>query len=150
MKFGHYTDKGLPESREGYRCPSWDPMPSGKKNVVVLGCSHTYGVGLEDDEHWVHFLSQHNTDRLRYWNLGQPGASADQIVRILHGTERLLFPEIVIVCWPLWSRRERLEQHAVLIHHLFSNLSLLLYKYFQIQILILDQHLKVILSKFLH
>ena len=116
MKFGHYTDKGLPESGEGYRCPSWDPMPPGKKNVVVLGCSHTYGVGLEDNEHWVHFLSQHNTDRLRYWNLGQPGASADQIVRILYGTEQLLFPEIVIVCWPLWSRRERLEKHAVSLH----------------------------------
>ena len=116
MKFGHYTDKGLPESREGYRCPSWDPMPDGKKNVVVLGCSHTYGVGLEDNEHWVHFLSQHNTDRLRYWNLGQPGASADLIVRILHGTEQLLFPEIVIVCWPLWTRRERLEKHAVSLH----------------------------------
>jgi hypothetical protein len=46
---------------------------------------------------------------LRYWNLGQPGASADKIVRILYGTEQLLFPEIVIVCWPLWHRRERLE-----------------------------------------
>ncbi len=116
MKFGHYTDKGLPESEVGYRCPSWDPMPPGKKNVVVLGCSHTYGVGLEDNEHWVHFLSQHNTDRLRYWNLGQPGASADQIVRILYGTEHLLFPEIVIVCWPLWSRRERLEKHSISLH----------------------------------
>ena len=116
MKFGHYTDKGLPESEDGYRCPSWDPMPPGKKNVVVLGCSHTYGVGLEDNEHWVYFLSQHNTDRLRYWNLGQPGASADQIVRILYGTEHLLFPEIVIVCWPLWSRRERLEKHAISLH----------------------------------
>ena len=116
MKFGHYTDKGLPKSEVGYRCPSWDPMPSGKKNVVVLGCSHTYGVGLKDKEHWVHFLSQHNTDRLRYWNLGQPGASADQIVRILYGTEQLLFPEIVIVCWPLWSRRERLEKHAISLH----------------------------------
>ena len=116
MKFGHYTDKGLPETEVGYRCPSWDPMPPGKKNVVVLGCSHTYGVGLEDNEHWVHFLSQHNTDRLRYWNLGQPGASADQIVRILYGTEHLIFPEIVIVCWPLWSRRERLEKHAISLH----------------------------------
>ena len=116
MKFGHYTDKGLPESEDGYRCPSWDPMPPGKKNVVVLGCSHTYGVGLEDNEHWVYFLSQHNTDRLRYWNLGQPGASADQIVRILYGTEHLIFPEIVIVCWPLWSRRERLEKHAISLH----------------------------------
>ena len=110
IKFGHYTDKGLPESDTGYRCPSWDPMPEGKKNVVVLGCSHTYGVGLEDDQHWVHFLSKHNTGRLRYWNLGQPGASADKIVRILHGTEQLFFPELIIVCWPLWHRRERLDR----------------------------------------
>ena len=108
MKHGHYKDKGLPYSKEGYRCPSWDPMPSGRKNVVVLGCSHTYGVGHENT-HWVEYLSKHNTERLRYWNLGQPGASADQIVRILYGTEQLLFPEIVIVCWPLWSRRERLD-----------------------------------------
>ena len=108
MKFGHYTDHELPESSHGYRCPSWDPMPDGKKNVVVLGCSHTYGVGLEDNEHWVHHVSQHNTTRLRYWNLAQPGASADQIVRTLYGSEKLLFPELIIVCWPLWSRRERL------------------------------------------
>ena len=108
MKFGYYTDHELPESSHGYRCPSWDPMPDGKKNVVVLGCSHTYGVGLEDNEHWVHHVSQHNTTRLRYWNLAQPGASADQIVRTLYGSEKLLFPELIIVCWPLWSRRERL------------------------------------------
>lgn len=109
IKFGHYSDRGLPESKAGYRCPSWDPMPEGKKNVVVLGCSHTYGVGHEDDTHWVAHLSKHNTQRLRYWNLGQPGASADKIVRILHGTQKLLDPRIIIVCWPLWSRRERLE-----------------------------------------
>ena len=56
----------------------------------------------------MHFLSQHNTERLRYWNLGQPGASADKIIRILYGTEKLLDPKIIIVCWPFWSRRERL------------------------------------------
>ena len=109
MKFGHYSDSGLPESEAGYRCPSWDPMPTGKKNVVVLGCSHTYGIGHQDDTHWVAHLSKHNTQRLRYWNLGQPGASADKIVRILHGAQKLLDPKIIIVCWPLWSRRERLE-----------------------------------------
>ena len=112
MEFGHYTDKGLPESEVGYRCPSWDPMPNGKKNVVVLGCSHTYGVGLKDNEHWVHFLSQHNTDRLRYWNLGQPGASGDKVVRILYGAQKVIHPKIVVVCWPFWSRRERLGEHA--------------------------------------
>ena len=96
----------------GYRCPEWDPLPDGKKNVVVLGCSHTFGQGNADDEHWIHHVSQHNTTRLRYWNLGQPGASADKIVRILYGCEKLIDPRIVIVCWPAWSRRERLEAYT--------------------------------------
>ena len=122
MKFGFYTDREIPEgvrldlppyndyklNSHGYRCPEWDTMPEGKKNVVVLGCSHTFGQGNNDNEHWVHFLSQHNTNRLRYWNLGQPGASADKVVRILYGCEKILDPKIIIVCWPFWSRRERL------------------------------------------
>jgi hypothetical protein len=126
VKHGYYSDRELPESvginkpplieyktnSHGYRCREWEPMPDGKKNVVVLGCSHTFGQGNADNEHWVHYLSQHNTDRLRYWNLGQPGASADKIVRILYGCEKLIDPRIVIVCWPAWSRRERLESHT--------------------------------------
>jgi len=119
MKFGDFTDRGLdkqPRDRwpwnehklnsYGYRCREWEPMPDGKKNVVVLGCSHTFGQGLKDDEHWVHFLSRHNTLRLRYWNLGVPGASGDACVRRLWGTQQLLDPKIVIMCWPDESRRE--------------------------------------------
>ena len=126
MKYGFYSDSELPESvginkspltdyktnSHGYRCPEWEPMPDGKKNVVVLGCSHTFGQGNADNEHWVHHVSQHNTKRFRYWNLGQPGASADKIVRILYGCEKLIDPRIVIVCWPAWSRRERLGKYA--------------------------------------
>ena len=126
MKFGYYTDQELPESvginktpltdyktnSHGYRCPEWDPMPNGKKNVAVIGCSHTFGQGNADNEHWVHFLSQHNTGRLRYWNLGQPGASADKVVRILYGCEKVIYPSIIIVCWPFWSRRERLGRYV--------------------------------------
>lgn len=122
MEFGHYRDKGIPMGygmveNDGakytlnsfnYRCPEWTPMPDGKKNVAVFGCSHTYGQGLNDDEHWVHFISQHNTDRCRYWNLAQPGSSGDKIVRTLYGSEKIIDPRIVIVCWPNWSRRERL------------------------------------------
>jgi hypothetical protein len=125
MKFGYYSDDQLPTSvaldrsplkdykvnSHGYRCPEWTPMPNGKKNVVVLGCSHTFGQGNADNEHWVHFLSQHNTDRLRYWNLGQPGASADKVVRILYGCEKVVYPSIIIVCWPFWSRREKLHSY---------------------------------------
>lgn len=119
MRYGFFTDKGLDKQNidkspwnevktnsYGYRCPEWEPMPDGKKNVVVLGCSHTFGQGLGDTEHWVHFLSQHNTSRLRYWNLGVPGASGEAIVRRLWGTQKIINPKIIIVCWPPITRRE--------------------------------------------
>ena len=126
MKYGFYSDSELPKSvavdrkpiadyktnSQGYRCPEFSPLPVGKKNAVVIGCSHTFGEGLDDDQHWVHFLSQHNTKTIRWWNLGQPGASADKVVRILQGSEKVLFPKIIIVCWPFWSRREKLHSYA--------------------------------------
>jgi len=34
MKFGYFTDRELPEGH--YRCPSWDPMPEGKKMLWCL------------------------------------------------------------------------------------------------------------------
>jgi hypothetical protein len=120
MKYGHYSDNEMPKQDNpnyqvnsyGYRCSEWTPMPEGKKNVVVLGCSHTFGEGLKDGEVWVDRLAAKTDDKkLRWWNLGQPGASADKIVRILYATEKVLFPKIIIVCWPQWSRRERLENY---------------------------------------
>ena len=129
MKFGFFTDKGLDKQNMdkvpwnqhklnsyGYRCPEWEPMPDGKKNVVVLGCSHTFGQALDDDQHWVHFVSQHNTSRLRYWNLGVPGASADACVRRLWGTQKLLRPEIIVMCWPVNSRREWYDKEISTLH----------------------------------
>ena len=118
MKYGHYSDNELPVQKNpgyavnsaGYRCPEWRPMPDGKKNVIVLGCSHTFGEGLNEGEVWVDQLSSKtDVEVLRWWNLGQPGASGEKIVRILYATEKVLFPKIIIVCWPEWSRRERLE-----------------------------------------
>jgi|TARA_R110000851_G_scaffold268872_1_gene421582 hypothetical protein len=113
MKYGFYSDNELTTIKEyPFRCPSWDPMPDGKKNAVILGCSHTWGVGLETHETWAHKISQHNTDRIRYWNLGQPGASPESVVRMLYSCEKVLHPNIIIVMWPEMSRRERLENHT--------------------------------------
>jgi hypothetical protein len=121
MKYGHYSDDEIPVQHNpgyavnsaGYRCAKWRPMPDGKKNVVVLGCSHTFGEGLDDGEVWVDQLYALVDQRLlRFWNLGSPGASADKIVRILYATEKVLSPQIVIICWPELSRRERLDNVA--------------------------------------
>ena len=122
MKYGHYADNDLPQfnphvgykiNSHGYRCSEFRPMPDGGKNVVVLGCSHTFGVGLDDGEVWVDQLAKKTDNKLlRWWNLGQPGASADLMIRILYGSEKLLFPKVIIACWPARSRRERLESHT--------------------------------------
>jgi hypothetical protein len=124
MKYGFYSDIDIPRfihhepnsafyslNSHGYRCPEF-PTKSleGGKNVVVLGCSHTFGIGSSEQELWVNlFEKKLNNDRLRFWNLGQPGASGDLIVRILYATEKILFPNLILVCWPHSSRRERLE-----------------------------------------
>ena len=118
MDIGHFSDKGIPANNNsegikgnslGYRCPEFVPM-DGKKNVVILGCSHTFGVGHAENTYWIAHISKHNTNLLRYWNLAVPGASADRMVRILYGTEKVLFPKIIICCWPSISRRERLDK----------------------------------------
>jgi hypothetical protein len=118
MKYGHYADNKLPKFNPaagyetnslGYRCPEFRPLPDGGKNVVVLGCSHTFGEGLEENESWASQVAKQSNKTLRWWNLGQPGASADLMIRILYGTEKVLFPKIIVACWPSWSRRERLD-----------------------------------------
>jgi hypothetical protein len=118
MKYGHYADDDLPRfnpvqqhktNSYGYRCPEFSPMPDGGKNVVVLGCSHTFGEGLEEQETWVSLVAKKSNKILRWWNLARPGGNADQMVRILYGTEKALFPKVIVACWPSWSRRERLD-----------------------------------------
>ena len=118
MDIGHFSDKGIPVNNNaegikvnslGYRCPEFN-VPEGKKNVVILGCSHTIGVGHAENTHWVAHLSKCNTTILRYWNLAVPGCSGDRMVRILYGAEKVLFPKIIICCWPHSSRRERLDK----------------------------------------
>jgi hypothetical protein len=120
MKHGYYADNELPKFNPtagyetnslGYRCPEFRPLPDGGKNVVVLGCSHTFGEGLEENETWVSQVAKESNKILRWWNLGQPGASADLMIRILYGTEKVLFPKIIVACWPAQSRRERLDLH---------------------------------------
>jgi hypothetical protein len=118
MKYGFYADDDIPRfdavpgyktNSYGYRCPEFRPLPDGGKNVVVLGCSHTFGEGLEEEETWVSQVAKYSNKTLRWWNLGQPGASADLMIRILYGAEKVLFPKIIVACWPAESRRERLD-----------------------------------------
>ena len=123
MKYGFFSDSELPKfmpykdyktNSYGYRCPEFNKHLEGGKNVIVLGCSHTFGEGLEEKEIWVNILAKnlenkHSVKTLRWWNLARPGGNADQLIRILYATENFLYPKIIIACWPAISRRERLD-----------------------------------------
>jgi len=120
MKHGYYADDDLPKfdpvegyktNSYGYRCQEFRPLPNGKKNVVVLGCSHTFGEGLQEDQTWINIVAKQSRPILRWWNLARPGGSADQMIRILYGTEKTIFPKLIVACWPAWSRRERLDSY---------------------------------------
>lgn len=123
MKYGFFSDSELPKfmpykdyktNSYGYRCPEFSNFQEGGKNVIILGCSHTFGEGLEEEEIWVNALAKsledkHSIKKLRWWNLARPGGNADQMIRILYATEKFLYPKIIIACWPAISRRERLD-----------------------------------------
>jgi len=69
-----------------------------KSDSMALGCSHTWGVGVECHEAWPHLLNA--------MNFGLGGASADCVVRM--GKKLLSEHKIstVYVLWPDWTRFE--------------------------------------------
>lgn len=70
-----------------------------KTDALALGCSHTWGVGVESHEAWPHLLNA--------MNFGIAGCSANLVVRM--GKEVLKNnPQVtkVYVLWPDWTRFE--------------------------------------------
>jgi len=77
--------------------PQFRPLQY-KSDSMALGCSHTWGVGVEWNEAWPHLLHA--------MNFGLGGTSADFVVRV--GKKLLSEHKVstVYVLWPDWSRFE--------------------------------------------
>ena len=65
---------------------------------VAMGCSHTWGVGVEADQAWPALLPA--------LNLGVQGASADLVVRHVPWVIETYKPRRIFCLWPDWSRFE--------------------------------------------
>ena len=63
-----------------------------------MGCSHTYGYCLEENQAWPYLLGA--------MNFGVPGVSSDYIARTLPELLVKHNPRIVYVLWPDWTRFE--------------------------------------------
>lgn len=72
-------------------------------NAVVLGCSHTAGVGVDTTECYVSLLSVHYN--ISIINYGLPGGNADHNIRVLTNLLRTTQPKFVISQWPNPFRR---------------------------------------------
>jgi hypothetical protein len=73
--------------------------------VMSVGCSHTEGIGVNDDETWSHYFSKMIPNGVDL-NFGHSGRSNDYITRtILSFTDRIQ-PDFVLVMYSYPSRRE--------------------------------------------
>ena len=83
----------------GYRCEEFE-LPA---ELVVAGCSHTYGIGVPNEYVWGRFLS--NNLNLSYANLGLSGKSIERIVQTIFAYfKEVGHPKYLCVNFPEMSR----------------------------------------------
>jgi|TARA_B110000259_G_scaffold186554_1_gene238096 hypothetical protein len=75
-----------------------------KINLLTVGCSHTEGINVSDNETWPFYLS--NELGYTHINLGYTGRSNDYISRVTSLYVRKFKPSIVAVMYTYPSRRE--------------------------------------------
>lgn len=67
----------------------------------AIGCSHTYGVGVDPHESWPALL--------QLKNYGVSGISTDCIARVIPGIIDKETPSRIFILWPDWTRFEYVE-----------------------------------------
>jgi len=77
-------------------------------SVVALGCSHTFGLGLpEQDTYIAQLAGMLDTS---YYNLGVPGGSNDTAFRVAGYWLPIIKPRYVVMLTPQMTRFEMLEK----------------------------------------
>ena len=89
----------------GFRADEFDSPGS---NVMLLGCSHTLGVGLPVESTWAHIVS--TALKLKNYNLSIGGTSNDTVFRMAYHWINQLNPDLVIF---LSGPRTRVELHTI-------------------------------------
>lgn len=68
-------------NKNGFRCDDFETMDFSKKSIIYLGCSHTFGVGLPEEETWAYKVHKMTEEWQRttynYINLGSSGVGPD-------------------------------------------------------------------------
>lgn len=95
-------------NEKGYRSDSF--LKKGHLNILSIGCSDVFGLGLNKEERFsdlfCRYLKDKTSKEINNFNLGLPGKSNDYISRNIISTFNMLKPNIVIICFTRIIRRE--------------------------------------------
>ena len=98
-------------NHNGFRCPPFEDIDHRKQQIIVIGCSYTFGIGLRQDQLWHDHLGLAFSDETtQIWNLGVPGYSNDAIVRLTWRFLEYIKPSIMFVQWTHFHRREYVRE----------------------------------------
>ena len=108
MQYGFYTDEiikfppvqGYTCNSHGYRTHEFD---SWDNHYIVLGESNVFGIDVLEHKTLCRKIEKKVGQRT--YNLGQPGASCEEVVRLLYSFTDVPSPKKVIVVWPYFLRR---------------------------------------------
>lgn len=83
----------------GYRSPSF--FSDKKLKIVTIGCSQTFGLGIDDQDTWANQLknlitSEFQTDNVEVFNLGTPSASSERNLIQLYQLIDIINPNVVL------------------------------------------------------
>jgi hypothetical protein len=90
------------KNKSGYRTYEWENI-DWKNSIVIIGCSNTYGVGLDETE-TISYKLEHLTGRMVV-NLGYPSGSNDLILQnSVSLLEKFPIPYALVFNWTTTDR----------------------------------------------
>jgi hypothetical protein len=110
-----YTDTSITYTfnEHGFRTR---PFPKeydySKPNALFLGCSHTAGIGLKEEDCWPSKVAKDSRmEPFNCYNLGIGGASSDTVSRVFTNTiQSAIHPSVVFIMWPPLARFDYLQE----------------------------------------
>lgn len=81
-----------------------DSLPLVGKKLMAVGCSHTEGIGVNDDQTWPYYLSK--LLNYSHINFGFTGRSNDYISRCILTFAEEIKPDLICIMYSYPERRE--------------------------------------------
>ena len=96
----------------GFRSQEFN-IDETKSKILTLGCSHTVGVGIPQQNNWPEQFGREYFPDHTVWNAGLGGAGADTRARLAVNMIPIVKPAVVAILWPSLYRFETYENNPV-------------------------------------